>query len=326
MSVTHARPRVVVSRCLGFEACRYNAQVIRDRFVEELGAHADLVTVCPEMDIGLGTPRDPIRLVAKREQPARLVQPATGRDVTDAMDAFAARFLGGVGDVDGFVLKNRSPSCGIGDVKVYPAEKDAAPTGKTAGRFGAAVLERFPLAAVEDEGRLRDYLIRDRFLTALWTLARFREARDKGTINALIDFHSRHKYVLLTANPRAMRELGRVVAAHPALRPETAFERYGERLGAALRDPASPRAHCDALQHGFGHVSEHLGPDEKRHFLERVEDFRQGRVPLSAPREMLWSWILRFREPYLSKQWYFEPYPRELLVLRDSGGKAIAVA
>jgi len=321
----HVRPRIVASRCLNVEAVRYNAQVIRDPFMEVLAEHADVRTVCPEVEIGLGVPRDPIRLVASGDG-TRLVQPATGRDVTDEMDRFSAEFLASLAGIDGFVLKNRSPSCGIGEVKVYAAAGNAPPTGKGAGRFGGAVLERFPHAAVEDEGRLRDHVIRDRFLTRVWTLARFRAARDDGRFSRLVDFHSRHKYLLLTVNPEAMRRLGRLVASLPSMRPELAYEQYGFVLGEALGREISPRAHADALLHGLGHVSRELAPREKQHFLGLVAEFREGRIPLSAPREVLRAWAMRFDQRYLALQWYFDPYPRELLMLRDSKGIANVVA
>src|SRR5690606_37793276 len=124
------RPRVVGSRCLGFAACRYNAQVVKDDFVAQLGPHVDFVEVCPEEDIGLGTPRDPIRLVRATAGGTALVQPATGRDLTVLMRDFSLGFLDQIDHVDGFILKNRSPSCGTAGVKVYAATAGAPPVGK----------------------------------------------------------------------------------------------------------------------------------------------------------------------------------------------------
>jgi uncharacterized protein YbbK (DUF523 family) len=175
---TFAKPRVVVSQCLGFAACRYNGARLADEFVARLKAHVDFRPVCPEMAIGLGCPRDPIRVV-KTPAGSRLVQPATGRDVTDAMREFAARFLDGVGEVDGFILKARSPSCGIKDVKVYARADSAAPVAVGRGFFGGAVLERFAGAAIEDEGRLNRPLLGKRFLTKLFARAALREGRIK---------------------------------------------------------------------------------------------------------------------------------------------------
>ena len=161
-----AKPRIVVSKCLEFAPCRYNGAMISDELVRRLKEHADFVPVCPEMEVGLGCPREVIRVVLVEKQP-HLIQPATGRDVTQAMQQFAEAFLAGAGEVDGFILKSRSPSCGLRDVKVYAGADAEEPLRLGAGLFAAAVLRRFPDAAVEDDERLRDAKVRRRFLRKL---------------------------------------------------------------------------------------------------------------------------------------------------------------
>lgn len=163
---TSAKPRVVVSRCLGFAPCRYDGSMIADERVRRMKRRVEFVPVCPEMEIGLGCPRDPVRVVLIRGC-EHLVQPSTRRDVTAAMRRFAETFLGGVGRVDGWLLKSRSPSCGLRDVKVYARAGDEEPLRRGAGLFAAAVLRRFPDAAAEDDERLRDAEVRRRFLGKL---------------------------------------------------------------------------------------------------------------------------------------------------------------
>jgi uncharacterized protein YbbK (DUF523 family) len=161
-----AKPRVVVSKCLGFAPCRYDGSMIADERVRRMKGHVEFLPVCPEMEIGLGCPRESVRVVLVRGRP-HLIQPSTGRDVTAAMRRFAERFLGGLGRVDGFILKSRSPSCGVRDVKVYAGADAEEPLRLGAGLFAAAVLRRFPDAAVEDDERLRDAKVRRRFLGKL---------------------------------------------------------------------------------------------------------------------------------------------------------------
>jgi uncharacterized protein YbgA (DUF1722 family)/uncharacterized protein YbbK (DUF523 family) len=304
-----------VSRCLGFEPVRYNGQIVRDDFVQKLAGLCDPVVVCPEVEIGLGVPRPPIRLVRGRGRGGTLalVQPDTGRDVTDAMEAFASRFLDGVPAADGFVLKSRSPSCGIRDVKVYGSADQTAPLGKTAGAFGKRVVERFPAAAVEDEGRLNDDALRERFLTLLFALARLREVERSGERSALVDFHARHKYALLAYEERGMRELGKVVAAVAEQPWGETIALYRERFARAFARPARVAAHVNALQHAFGHVSEGLSAPERAFFLEQLGELRSGRLPLSGTLTLLRSWVLRFDADYVGRQAYLEPYPRELV-------------
>src|SRR5436190_16987525 len=157
-----ARPRVVISRCIDFDSCRYNGQVIRASLREELEPFMDLHPICPELEMGLGVPRDPVRLV-RRVKELRMVQPATGRDLTEVMHAFAERFLSSLDDVDGFILKSRSPSCAVDDYESGP------------GLFTAHVLERFPDAAIVDEARLRNLAARDRFIAEVSALAASRQ-------------------------------------------------------------------------------------------------------------------------------------------------------
>lgn len=194
---TRFRPRVVVSQCLGFAAVRYDGQALRSRFVETLRDHVEFVQVCPEVGIGLGVPRDPIRIEvtpggrARAADELRLVQPSIGRDVTEEMHAFAESFLEEVRPVDGFILKSRSPSCGIADAKRFEAGAEDPLDGRGPGLFARAVLERFPHAAVEDEARLANHWRRHRFLTRLWAAARLREAGSEGaTLSRTAEQHA----------------------------------------------------------------------------------------------------------------------------------------
>ena len=145
------RPIVVISRCIDFDSCRYNGKVIRASLREKLEPLVELRAICPELEIGLGVPRDPV-VLERRAGAAHMVQPSTGRDLTDEMNAFSERFLDSLEAVDGFVLKSRSPSCAVRDYEEGP------------GLFAAHVLDRFPGAAVEDEARLADDAVRETFL------------------------------------------------------------------------------------------------------------------------------------------------------------------
>ncbi|HEX7320880.1 MAG TPA: DUF523 domain-containing protein [bacterium] len=165
-SIGH-RPVVCVSKCLGFAPCRYNGSIVRDGFVRKLKKRVKFITCCPEVEISLGVPRDPIRIVSVKGG-YRLVQPATGLDVTKRMEKKCREILGALPVVDGFILKSRSPSCGLRDVKIYATPDSAVPAGKGTGFFARAVVKRFPELPIEDENRLKIYRCRERFLTKLF--------------------------------------------------------------------------------------------------------------------------------------------------------------
>jgi uncharacterized protein YbgA (DUF1722 family)/uncharacterized protein YbbK (DUF523 family) len=308
---------LVLSKCLEIDACRYNGQLIRAPFVLSLMPFVDLKPVCPEVEIGLGIPRDPIRLV-RLGSSVSLVQPTTGRDVTADMQAFNDSYLSGLGEVDGFILKSRSPSCGIKDTKIYAGEDGKQPSDKGPGMFGGAVLERFPLAAVEDEGRLTNFRLRHHFLTKLFTRAAFRELEARPSMAALVQFHAENKLLLMAYHQSELRALGRIVA-NPDRRPiDAVLADYEVHLAHALERPPRNTSNINVLQHALGYVSDGLTAAEKRHFLEALDEYRARRMSLSPPLLLVQSWIARFEESYLAQQSYFEPYPAELMDLRDS--------
>ena len=314
----HARPEVVVSQCLGFAACRWNGETVREDFVERLGPWVHWRPVCPEVAIGLGVPRDPIRVVEVRGRP-HLVQPATGRDYTAAMQEFRAAYLDDLGPVDGFLLKNRSPSCGPLDVKIYASRKPGASSRRGAGFFGGAVASLYPLLAVEHEGRLHNFLLRERWLTRLFTLAEFREVAAKDSMGELVKFHSRHKLLLMAYNQNQLRQMGPLVANPEHYDATEVIDVYDRHLGLALARSPSPGNVINVLMHAMGYFKKELNPAEKALFLETLDQYRAKKAPLSVAQALLRSWIARFGSDYLAGQSFFAPYPQELMEISDSG-------
>ncbi len=311
-------PIVYVSKCLGFAKCRYNGITIHDDFVEKLKPHVDYVTACPEVEIGLGVPRDPVRIVAHRDE-RKLMQPATGKDLTPAMNRFCETFLGQVQVVDGFLLKARSPSCGIKDVKIYAKIEKSASIGKGAGFYGMAVMERFPGHPIEDEGRVRNFRIREHFLTQLFAYSRFRDTRKTKSMGALVQFQAENKLLLMAYNQKELKILGQIVANKDKRPVDDVYGLYEEHFNAALSTPARYTSNINVLMHAMGHFSKDLSPQEKRYFLASLERYREGKIPLSATLSILRSWIIRFEDTYLNQQTFFEPYPEALVEITDSG-------
>lgn len=318
------KPTVVASKCLGFAHCRYNGEIIAAPFVQKMVSHVDFVVVCPEVESGLGVPREFLRLVAVDGEP-RLLQPQTGHDHTGQMRAFAASFLDGLTDVDGFILKNRSPSCGLNDVKMYASVKKGAAATKGQGMFGGAVMERFSQLAVEDEGRLNNFRIREHFLTRIYALAAFRAVKASGAMKALVRFQAENKLLLMAYHQTEMRAMGRVVANPDGQSFEQVIAEYEPHLYAALARPPRCTSHINVLMHALGYFSDDLSSQEKAFFLDTLQKYRAGLVPVSTNRGLIQSWIVRFGQEYLARQTYFEPYPEVLLELTDSGKQMACV-
>lgn len=310
------RPHVVVSRCIEFDHCRWNGMIISSDVIKLLRPHVEFVDVCPEVAIGLGVPRDPIRVIDD-DGTERLYQPATDRDVTDLMVDFTDEWLGALDAVDGFILKGRSPSCGITQVRVYKGRTDHTMHGKGTGFFARAVKNRFGALPIEDEGRLTNFRLRHHFLTHLWAGARFREFLKEPSMGGLVAFHAEQKYLLMAYNQEEMRAMGRLVANHAQLPLEAILDEYAVRLHHALSRPASYGSAINVLMHALGYFD--VSSSERAYFLQVLDEYRGGQVPLSVPVAIIQVWIARFEEAYLRQQTFFAPYPAALMQISDSG-------
>jgi uncharacterized protein YbgA (DUF1722 family)/uncharacterized protein YbbK (DUF523 family) len=287
--------------------------MIRSEIVEALKPHVDFITPCPETDIGLGVPRHPVR-VLRSKRGLKLIQPSTDLEFTRDMKAFTQEFLNRQMDIDGFILKSKSPSCGIGNVKIYGDMKNMANFSKGDGFFGGEVLKRFQMKAVEDELRLLNPKIRDHFLKNIFTFAAFREVKEGGRIKELIDFQAENKLLLLSYSQKEMRYLGKTVGYHKKSDEGQIFKDYQNHLELAFTKGPTFRSNINVLQHAFGYVSKKLSKEERTYFLDSLELYREDRVPLQSCISMLLSWIIRFNVDYLIQQSFFHPYPQDLIL------------
>jgi uncharacterized protein YbgA (DUF1722 family)/uncharacterized protein YbbK (DUF523 family) len=294
---------------------RFDSGHARDRFVvETLGRWFEFVHVCPEVEIGMGVPRPTIRLVDEG-QGVRLVAPSTGEDFTDRMNAYASRKVKELAavDLDGYVLKKNSPSCGLERVRIYRGghvdRKDAS------GLFAAKLLDLWPALPVEDEGRLNDAKLRENFIEQVFCRNRWRTLVRRGlTRRRLVEFHTAHKLLLHAHNETAARRMGRLVGEAGRMPDREIFSRYEVDLQAAMRVKASPQKHANVLQHALGHLKAMLDATEKREILAAIDDFRAGLLPLVVPLTLLRYNIRRHGVEYLAGQLYFDPHPKELML------------
>jgi uncharacterized protein YbgA (DUF1722 family)/uncharacterized protein YbbK (DUF523 family) len=310
------KPKVVISKCLTGAYCRYNGEIIFDKFINQLNSYVNYSPICPEMEIGLGVPRDPIRIISQRGKTS-LIQPATGRNVTREMNRFTESYLDSINEIDGFVLKARSPSCGIKDVKVYPGIDKNNILEKSAGFFGQTVLTKYPFLPIEDEGRLTNFTLREYFLTRLFALASFRTL--SKSMKDLVRFHTENKYLLMTYSQKILRELGRIVANHDKKPVSIVFQEYSNSLSQAFIKAPRFSSTINVLMHALGYFSKNLTAKEKAFFLDTLEKYRVEKVPLSVPLNILSSWTIRFEVKYLNNQTFFYPYPEALMHITDSG-------
>lgn len=198
------KPKLIISKCLNSEKCRYNGQAYDDKVISLLRKYVDLETVCPETGIGLKVPRNPIR-IEKYDDKYKLVEPSDNIDYTSQMMEFAEEFLSNIDDVDGFILKSKSPSCGIRDVKVYPKNQKCSINKKGQGIFSSKIIEKYSTIPIEDEGRLKNYNIRDEFLTKIFTINNLK------CENSILDFHNKNSLLLKSYDEEIYNDLNNII-------------------------------------------------------------------------------------------------------------------
>lgn len=304
---------VGISSCLLGGEVRFDGGHKRSDFCTgELAAWFDYVPVCPEIGIGLGTPREAIQLRRDGEGRVRLVGNRTGTDHTDAMSAYARDKAAELSGLCGYIVTKRSPTCGLERIKVHH-DNGMPDRGDQSGVYTRVFMAANPLIPVEEDGRLNDVHLRENFVTRVFVLWRWRQLRAQGlTPQRLIDFHSDHKYLLMAHSVPAYRALGRELAHLAGRDLETVADTYIAGLMAGLARPVTRRGHANVLQHILGYFRPHLPGAHRQRLAALIDDYRRGLVPLSAPLALVNHFLADFPDPYLSRQVYLDPHPSTL--------------
>jgi uncharacterized protein YbgA (DUF1722 family)/uncharacterized protein YbbK (DUF523 family) len=310
------KPRIGISACLLGQEVRFDGGHKRDQFLTEiLGPQVEWVSVCPEVEMGLGTPRETLRLI-RIGGITRMVTTRTAVDYTDGMTAWARRRLDALvkEDLSGYVLKSNSPSCGMERVKVYD-EGRSAPVRNGRGIFAEALLARLPLLPVEEEGRLSDPRLRENFIERLFGYSRLKGLfSPRWTVGALVAFHTAHKMSLLAHSTSAYQEMGRLVAQAGTLPRHELRKEYETQFMRTLAIPATARRHTNVLMHMAGHLKTRIDSASRQELAACIDDYRRGLVPLVVPITLIRHHVRLHEVTYLQGQVYFDPHPRELML------------
>jgi uncharacterized protein YbgA (DUF1722 family)/uncharacterized protein YbbK (DUF523 family) len=308
--------RIGISSCLLGERVRYDGGHKRDSFLADIfGRYVEWVAVCPEFEMGLGVPRESLRLVNEHGH-VQLIAPNSGLDHTDLMTTYAEKRLTELEtqQLCGYVLKRSSPSCGMERVRVY---RNGVPLHKSGrGLFAENLLRRFPCLPVEEEGRLNDVRIRENFVSRVFAYRRWQIAAQEGfTTAALMQFHSQYKFVLMAHNQAGAKRLGTLIGGVRKSTFREALLKYFELFFEVMRHPPTTRNHTNVLQHMAGYVSEHLDRTDRSELTELIDRYRRGLVPLIVPVTLLRHYVRKYESAYLVDQVYLNPHPDELMLL-----------
>lgn len=309
------KPRIGISSCLLGQKVRYDGAHKRDAYIVEiLGKFFEWVPVCPELEVGMGVPRESVRLVGDLNNP-RMVGERSGRDWTRDMERFSLRRTKELEtmQLSGYILKKNSPSCGMERVRVYG--KKGMPVRQGRGLFATALIRHLPSLPIEEEGRLNDPSLRENFIERVFAYHRWQgliASRPKR--GGLVDFHTRHKFLLLAHGEPHYRQLGRLVAESKRYPLKTLLQAYASLFMEALAVRATVRKHTNVLEHMSGYFSKRLTPEERAELIEIIRDYRRALVPLIVPLTLIRHYVRKYQVSYLAGQFYLDPDPKELML------------
>lgn len=305
--------KVGVGACTIGNAVRYNGEAKkRHRFIDKLAEHVTLVPFCPEVGIGLGIPRETIRLVNTDAGTRAMDSGTSTKDHTDALAAFADKTVAQNPDLAGYVLVKNSPSCGMSRMKLYTVEGELFDNSGV-GIFAKRLVELRPNLPVEEDGRLNDGPLRESFAARVYVYQDWLETRAGGlTADKLVKFYARYKYMIMAHHIASYQELGPMLADAGNRDPVELGEEMITTIMNALKKPASRKGYTNALQHLRGYLKRALSPDEKQDIDRSIEQYRQGIVPLIVPMNLLQYQFNRYPNEYIAGQVIMQPYPEEL--------------
>lgn len=307
--------KIGISTCLLGKKVRYDGGHKFDRYITDtLGLYFEWVPVCPEVEYGLSVPRESMHLIGDPASP-RIVTIRTGVDHTKGMKRWAGDKLRQLEkeNLCGFIFKSKSPSSGIGGIKIYTSS--GKPSKKGIGIFGGAFMRYFPLIPVIDDGRLHNPNLRENFIEQVFVYERWKKFLKKDTkIRDLIEFHTNLKFLILSHSPKHYSTLGKLVGQAKKYRPDILYSEYAKILMEGLCLLGTTKKNTNVLLHVAGYFKARLSSEDKRELLEVIEQYHKGYIPLIVPIVLINHYVRKFDEPYLKLQFYLNPHPVELLL------------
>lgn len=304
------RPKLIVSKCLDFQKCRYDGQGYNNETVSTLKEHADIKVVCPEVEMGLETPRNAIR-IEQHGNELKLIQHHSNLDFSNDMNNFSDKFLSELNDIDGFILKSKSPSCGIKDVKIYHQGNKCSIRADGDGFFSSKVINKFDHLPIENEGRLKNYSIRDSFFTKIFAINNFKEN------NSIKDFHKQNYLLLNSYEENGSNELSKIVGKDNLTISDK--NEYEKMFYDILKNDRNKVKKLDIIMKVFKRYQNKLSIGEVNMFNDLIKSYENEKIPFNTLAIAIRMHAVRFNDNELLNQSFFSPYPEGLVSICDSG-------
>lgn len=318
MIVYEDKPIIAVSKCLGFDKCRFNGTMEKNEFIDKLKEYVHFIEVCPEVECGLPIPRDTIKIV-EIDNKLKLIQPEKNIDLTEDIKEFSKKFLNKYTEIDGFILKSKSPSCGISDAKIYSGIQKGSNYKKGKGFFAKEILKVYPNFCIEDEGRLTNYKIREFFLTRIFLLANFREVKKQKDIGNLKKFHLKNTLLFFSYSQKYSKMLDKIIDDLNCTNYNILINEYYNYLLKLLDRAPRYTSNINVLLKSIEQFRFKISANEMKFIWNVIEKYKNGLVPFSVPLYLVQGYIVRFNIESLTNQTFFLPYPENLVQLADSG-------
>ncbi len=307
--------RLGISSCLLGNKVRHDGGHKHSKYLTEtLSEFFDFVPICPEMAIGLGTPRPAMHLEGQLSNHRLVVIRGQKQDYTDKMTAFSEKAAEKLTDISGYILKSKSPTCGMERIRIYKENQNPL-NETTSGLFARSLMKRQPLMPIEEEGRLHDLVLRENFFERLYVFQRWQNLVASGpTMAKLVNFHTRHKFILMSRGTVPLYTLGRIVANHDKQPTEAVAEKYIQGVMLTLKNKAPRTQQTNVLLHIFGYLKNVIDAKTKANALGVIETYRKGYTPLVVPLTLIKHLFQLSPHPYIEQQYYLDPYPEELML------------
>ena len=305
------KPKIVVSECLYGTKCRYDGQGYNDKVIQSLKDYVDIQTVCPELAIGLSIPREPIRIEMNKEnEEYRLIDYNSKNDYTNQMTEFSEEFINGLDDIDGFILKSRSPTCGLKDAKVYYRGNKCSIRSNENGFFSQKIIDKYDYLPIENEGRLKNYNIRDNFFTRIFFINNLKNNKN------IIEFHKNNLLLLKSYDEESTNEVSDILNEN---RMEDQVHQYKEKVLNIVSNQRKKENKLSIIIKVFEKYKNMLNEEEINMFNGLIESYENQRIPFSTLEVVIKIYATRFKDKDILNQTFFYPYPENLINITDSG-------
>ena len=305
------KPKIVVSECLYGTKCRYDGQGYNDKVIQSSKDYVDIQTVCPELAIGLSIPREPIRIEMNKEnEEYRLIDYNSKNDYTNQMTEFSEEFINGLDDIDGFILKSRSPTCGLKDAKVYYCGNKCSIRSNENGFFSQKIIDKYDYLPIENEGRLKNYNIRDNFFTRIFFINNLKNNKN------IIEFHKNNLLLLKSYDEESTNEVSDILNEN---RMEDQVHQYKEKVLNIVSNQRKKENKLSIIIKVFEKYKNMLNEEEINMFNGLIESYENQRIPFSTLEVVIKMYATRFKDKDILNQTFFYPYPENLINITDSG-------